>query len=99
MCRDIRRCDMVGRIDTNTFVVLFPSNDGDGAAIAMDRLKGNMADFQARHAPTITFAITMNAVSLTPGGDHTGHKTLEETLHKLKTGDGLVWSFTTGALN
>ena len=99
MCRDIRRCDMVGRIDTNTFVVLFPSNDGDGAAIAMDRLKANMAAFQARHAPTITFAITMHATSLTPGGDHTGHKTLEETLHKLKTGDGLVWSFTTGALN
>ena len=99
LCRDIRRCDMVGRIDAHTFVVLFPSNDGDGAAIAMERLKRNMTAFQARHAPTITFAITMAATSLTPDGNHTGHETLEETLHKLKTGDGLVWSFSTGSLN
>jgi two-component system cell cycle response regulator len=99
LCKDIRRCDMVGRIDTNTFVVLIPSENDEGASVVMDRLRDNITAFQARFESTVGFSFAMSAVKLNWGENSDGGQALEDTLRKLKSGDGLLWSSATDSLN
>jgi len=99
LCKDIRRCDMVGRIDTNAFVVLIPSENDEGASVVMDRLRDNITAFQARFESTVGFSIAMSAVNLKWGENNDGEQALEDALRKLKSADGLLWSFATDSLN
>ena len=84
----IRRCDMVGRADTNTFAILISSGSGKDTGVVMQRIGSDLKKLQARLEKTAAFSIDIKATTLRLEADNDGETLLEEILHRLKTEDG-----------
>ncbi len=96
---NIRRCDMVSRIDTDAFAVLIPSRASDGIRLVMDRLKKDIDALQARFEKVIAFSIAFKAATLLLEVENDGEQILEETLHRLRTDDDRLQSLIAGSAN
>ncbi|MCB2147812.1 MAG: MMPL family transporter [Deltaproteobacteria bacterium] len=96
---NIRRCDMVSRIDTDAFAVLIPSHADDGIRLVMDRFKGDIGALQTRFEKIVAFSIAFKATTLLLEVDNDGEQLLEETLNRLKTDGDLLWTFIAGSAN
>ncbi len=95
----IRRCDMVGRADTNTFAILISSGSGKDTGVVMQRIGSDLKKLQARFEKTAAFSIDIKATTLRLEADNDGEKLIEEILHRLKTEDGQLLSTITGSAN
>ncbi|MBR9985425.1 MAG: MMPL family transporter [Desulfosarcina sp.] len=91
----IRRCDMVGRVDTNTFATLISSGWGNSTSVVMERIGSDLKKLQACFEKTAAFSIDIKATTLRLEADNDGEKLLEEILHRLKTEDGQFRELTT----
>jgi diguanylate cyclase (GGDEF)-like protein len=83
----IRRCDMVGRADTNIFAVLISSGTGNDASVVMQRLRNEIENLQARFEQTVAFSIDIQATTIGLEAYNDGEKRLEAILDRLKTED------------
>jgi diguanylate cyclase (GGDEF)-like protein len=96
---NIRRCDMVGRIDTNLFVVLIPGGTDDGIRMVIERLQKDIQSLQNRYRSTIGFTAAFTATNLRLKEEKSGETMLEKTLQRLKTEKNRAWTFTAGPVN
>ncbi|WP_372681940.1 MMPL family transporter, partial [Desulfosarcina sp.] len=78
----IRRCDMVGRADTNTFAILISSGSGKGTGVVMQRIQSDLKKLQARFEKTAAFSIDIKATTLGLKADNDGETLLEEILNR-----------------
>ena len=95
----IRRCDMVGRADTNTFAILISSGSGKNTGVVMQRIGNDLKKLQARLEKTAAFSIDIKATTLQLEADNDGETLLEEILNRLKTEDDRLLSFNTESAN
>jgi diguanylate cyclase (GGDEF)-like protein len=90
----VRRCDMVGRIDTQTFAILFPESNRSSIQRIMDRFKKGLRATQYRPESTICFSIAFNACPIHLKAENDGQQLLEKILMQMKTRGNQQGSFT-----
>jgi hypothetical protein len=95
----IRRCDMVSRIDTETFVVLIPRCSDEGLCPVMERIRSGIGELHARYDPTVAFSIAFNAAALDIEAHNDGEEMLATALQRLEIEDNRPLSFAIGAAN
>ena len=95
----IRRCDMVGRIDTNTFAVLTSSTAVKDTRVVMQRLGRDLEKLPIRFEETVVFSIALNAAVLRLEADNNGEQLIEETWDRMVAVDDQLQSFITGSAN
>lgn len=95
----IRRCDMAGRIDTNTFAMLISSETENGINTVMDRVRDDLGKLQARFQAPATFSISLNAAAINLDADSDGERLLDDTLEKIEKMDRCYWSVLDGTAN
>jgi GGDEF domain-containing protein len=90
---------MVGRIDTNLFVVLIPGGTDDGIRLVIERLQNDIQTLQNRYRSTIGFTAAFTATNLRLKEAKNSEAILEKTVQRLKTGNDRAWTFTSGSVN
>jgi diguanylate cyclase (GGDEF)-like protein len=95
----VRRCDLVSRIDTDTFVVLISQCRPEGIRIVIDRLKKDLQHLQNQYETAISFSLAFKAAPVNMGDKNDGGPIFDATLDRLKTGNPPPWSFTTAPAN
>jgi diguanylate cyclase (GGDEF)-like protein len=95
----IRRCDLVGRIDTATFVILVPVGGDEGIQQIMNRIGRDLEDLQIQFDGNFGFSVFFNATAFHPRENHDAERILEETLYLLRTEGKRRWSFSSVSAN
>jgi GGDEF domain-containing protein len=62
----IRRCDMVGRVETNTFAILIASGSGKDSGVVIQRLQNDLEKLQARFEKSPVSRLMSNKQPLAP---------------------------------
>jgi diguanylate cyclase (GGDEF)-like protein len=76
----IRRCDMVGRIDTDTFAILISSVSGNDTGVVIQRLQNDLERLPARFEKTIVFSIDVKQTTLGLDAENDGERQLDDAL-------------------
>jgi diguanylate cyclase (GGDEF)-like protein len=96
---NIRRCDVVGRIDTNLFVVLIPGGTDDGVRLVIERLQKDIQTLQNHYKSSMGFTAAFTAANLSLKKEKSGEAILEKTLRRLKTEKNRAWTFTSRSVS
>ncbi len=83
----IRRCDMVGRIDTETFAILISSRSDNDAVVVIQRLQNDLEKLPARFEKYIAFSIDIKHTVLGLNAENDGERQLEDALKALEKVD------------
>jgi GGDEF domain-containing protein len=83
----IRRCDMVGRIDTDTFAVLVSSGSGKDSGAVVQRLRNDLGKLQTRFEKTVVFSIDVKHTTLRLEAETDGERHHDDALEALEKKD------------
>ncbi len=95
----IRRCDMVGRVETNTFAILIAIGSGKDSGVVIQRLQSDLEKLQARFEKSLVFSIDINHTTLHPEPQTDGERHLDEALKTLRSEENRLLSFNTESAN
>jgi diguanylate cyclase (GGDEF)-like protein len=95
----IRRCDIVGRVETNTFAILIAIGSGKDSGVVIQRLQSDLEKLQARFEKSPGFSIDINLTTLHPEAQTDGERHLDEALKTLRSEDDWLLSFNTESAN
>jgi diguanylate cyclase (GGDEF)-like protein len=86
----IRRCDMVGRVDTNAFAILIASGSVNDTGVVVQRLRNDLEKLRARFEKSIVFSIDVSHHTLRLEAETDGERHLNEALEAMEKMDGRV---------
>ncbi len=95
----IRRCDMVGRVETNTFAILIAGGSGNNSGVVIQRIQSHLEKLQAQFEKSVVFSIDINRTILHPEAQTDGERHLDEALKTLRSADDRLLSFNTESAN
>jgi uncharacterized protein len=82
-----RRCDMVGRVDTNIFALLISSGSGKDSGVVIQRIKTDLDKLNAHAENTIVFSIDIKYTTLRLEANTDGERHLEDALKAMEKED------------
>ncbi len=95
----IRRCDMVGRVDTDTFAVLISGGSGNESGVVVQRLRNDLEKLTAHCEKSVAVSIDVQPTTIRLSVEIDGEQCLEDALEALRSEDDRLLAFKSESAN